>query len=249
MKVTLIDHTQNALELLLYTKNTRLQGACSLQDIIDWPYEKKMEELAYMKDTIQSSWEFCSYTFHIEKTTRAFTHQLVRTRTGSYAQQSQRTVDVRGNGYLIPENEFSEPYCIAMDASFDAYSDLIDTGMEVQDARGVLPTNAHTEIIGKFDLRTLHNMGLTRLCTRTQGEYQEIFKAMAEEVFKVHKWTRGFIKVACAWNGVCAFPRYEACPVQKHTMRLSIEKRNEIEKAWEETNHVANPIAKNGRSM
>jgi len=251
MKVTLINHTSDALELLLYTKNTRLQGAQTLQDIVEWPEEKKIEHLMYMLDTIQSSWEFVDYTFHIEGVTRAFTHQLVRTRTGSYAQQSQRTVDVRGAGYTVPvsfNSDLTTDYQVAMNNSFEAYEHLIDSGMDVQDARGVLPTNAHTEIIAKFDLRTIHNMGLLRLCTRTQGEYQEVFKAMKAEIIKVHPWAESFIKVACVWNGVCAFPRYSECPVQEHTL-MPDEYKSTIEQAWEETDHVANPVAKNGKSM
>ena len=247
MKVTLINHTQNALELLLYTKNTRLQGAQSLQDIINWPVEKKLEELAYMRDTIQSSWEFTDYVFHIEGVTRAFTHQLVRTRTGSYAQQSQRTVDVREQEIINPTGDVD--FELVADYVIDEYANMIDNGMEVQDARGILPTNMTTEIITKFDLRTLHNMGLTRLCTRTQGEYQEVFKAMVEEVVKVHPWAKDFIKVACAWNGVCAFPRYSECPIQGYTMKPYENLLGIIETLWEETDHVANPIAKNGKSM
>jgi thymidylate synthase ThyX len=50
--------------------------------------------LDYISKTIRSSWEFVDYTFQITGVTRAFTHQFVRTRTGSYAQQSQRSVDM-----------------------------------------------------------------------------------------------------------------------------------------------------------
>ena len=65
MKVKLIGYQEHALELLLYTKDTRLQGSNSLDDIISWPYDKKMEHYAYMKDTIKSSFEFAKYTFEL----------------------------------------------------------------------------------------------------------------------------------------------------------------------------------------
>ena len=65
MNVKLVNFTQNALETLLYTKNTRLQGQVTFDDIVDWPEEKKMEHFNYMLDTIQSSFEFVDYTFEI----------------------------------------------------------------------------------------------------------------------------------------------------------------------------------------
>lgn len=246
MEVKLINYTQNALELLLYTKNTRLQGAQSLQDIIEWPMEQKLEHLAYMKDTIQSSWEFCDYTFEITGVTRAFTHQLVRTRQGSYAQESQRTVDVRDSEVINTSNDGLFD-AIAEDI-LEQYGTMVDSGIQVQDARGILPTNISTSIIAKFDLRTIHNMALVRLCTRTQGEYQKVFKSMVDEIIKVHPWAADFIKVHCAWYGVCAFPRYTECPIQEFTIHGDVLDRvkAKVEEVWEQTEHAANPIAKGG---
>lgn len=246
MKVELINHTRNAIETLLYTKNTRLQGACSFQDIVEWPDEKKQEHLDYMRDTIQSSWEFVDYTFHITGVTRAFTHQFVRTRQGSYAQQSQRTVDVRDQEVIGPDNEV---YRWTAQACKESYATLIDQGMDVQDARGILPTNMTTEIIAKFDLRTLHNMALVRLCTRTQGEYQNVFRAMVDAVIAVHPWAKDFIKAQCAWNGVCAFPRYTECPVQRFTHKAPDSTLAQIQDELDACGHVANPIAKDGVTM
>jgi len=250
MEVTLINYTQNALETLLYTKNTRLQGAQSLQDIIDWPIEQKLGHLSYMKDTIQSSWEFSDYIFEIKGVTRAFTHQFVRTRQGSYAQESQRTVDVRDS--IVINTSDMQLFSEVSEFILNAYGEMIDSGIQVQDARGILPTNISTSIIAKFDLRTIHNMALVRLCTRTQGEYQKVFKAMVDEIVKVHPWAEEFIKVHCAWYGTCAFPRYTECPIQEFTLDRLVDlkgHKREIEKAWIETNHVANPIAKNGMTQ
>ena len=88
MKVKLINYTDDAKNLLLFTKNTRLMNVENAYDAIKkWPDEKKQGELDYMLRTIKSSWEFVEYTFDIRDVTRAFTHQFVRTRQASYAQQ------------------------------------------------------------------------------------------------------------------------------------------------------------------
>lgn len=255
MEVRLLTNTPWALETLLYTKNTRLQGAQTLDDIIAWPEEKKLEHLAYMKDTIQSSWEFVDYIFEISGVTRAFTHQLVRNRTGSYAQESQRTVDVSNSEVIntIQKHEIGhESYNNYADSAMARYQLLIARGVPVQDARGLLPTNVSTSIIAKFNLRSLHDMGMLRLCTRTQGEFQRVFKAMLAEVVKRHPWAEDFIKVYCAWTGTCCFPRYTECPVQKFTITSTRGFNimlDEIEEAWENTQHEAVPIAKDGMSM
>ena len=259
MKVTLLNYTSDALDLLLYTKQTRLAQTPGLLDEIKaWPMEKKMAELDYMLGTIHSSWEFVNYTFHIDGVSRAFTHQFVRTRHGSYAQQSQRTVDMEGFGYVrtgaveevdymtesntspvtdyvrawvgnkIREYQGDNPanwYDITMEAINIGYSKLIELGVPPQDARGVLPTNIATNIVAAFNLRTLSDMAKLRLCTRTQGEYQEVFRAMRRAVIDVHPWAEPFIRVHCAALGVCAFPHYQECPIKPPVFNPDTGKR------------------------
>ena len=263
IEVNLLHYNPDALELLLYTKNTRLHSQLSVADIRDWPHEKKLDELSYMKDTIKSSWEFCFYVFEIKNVTRAFTHQLVRTRTASYAQEAQRVVDISDHTYLIPdtvtEHGVMEEYCDAIMTSIGAYQSLIDKGLPRQDARGVIPTNIHTNICMGANLRTLHEMAKLRLCTRTQGEYQNVFRLMRDAVIRVHPWTAEFIQVACAENGICAFPRYTECPIQPLTYNgnsetilknLSHEDRvKEIKYQAEHVRHEADPVIKDGRTM
>jgi|TARA_R110000824_G_scaffold329881_1_gene516645 flavin-dependent thymidylate synthase len=200
MKVKLVNYTQDAKDLLIFTKNTRLLNVeDAYQEIKDWPEDKKQAELDYMLQTIKSSWEFVDYTFEIRDVTRAFTHQFVRTRTGSYAQQSQRTVDMEGFGYYTPpkiERDESAKllYDQAMKMINVIYQQLRgDLGIAAEDARGILPTNIHTNIVAKFSLRTLHETAKSRLSPRAQGEYQEVFKRMVDCVVGVHPWAEPFL--------------------------------------------------------
>jgi len=198
VKVKLVECTPNAKDLLIFTKNTRLLNVEDAYDEIkEWPEDKKQEELDYMLQTIKSSWEFIDYVFEIRDVTRAFTHQFVRTRTGSYAQQSQRTVDMEGFGYYTPprisENEIAKAiYDECMQKINEYYHDLREI-VPAEDARGVLPTNIHTNIVAKFNLRTLHETAKSRLSPRAQGEYQQVFKLMVDEVVKVHPWAEPFL--------------------------------------------------------
>lgn len=215
MKVTMIDYTgagaadpaRHAANLLVFTKNTRLEmRAGLLDDIASWPDERINEELEYMANTIPSSWEFVEYKFLIEDVTRGFTHQFVRTRTGSYAQQTMRVLNKKGwtygTGPTIKRNyEKGEDglyaegvYDDCMDQIAKAYDNLIDMGAKIEDARGVLPTNIHTNIVAKFDLRTMADTARKRASSRTQGEYRDVMDAMKAEVMRVHPWARLFFE-------------------------------------------------------
>tara|TARA_R110002049_G_scaffold59073_1_gene159928 strand:+ start:370 stop:1020 length:651 start_codon:yes stop_codon:yes gene_type:complete len=201
MKVELINATSDAVNLLLFTKNTRLMNDDdSYSKIMDWSDEKKQSELDYMLNTIRSSWEFIDYTFDVRDVSRGFTHQFVRTRQASYAQQSQRTVDMGGFSYYTPdrfyepENEYQKLiYDQAMEAINMNYQQLRELGIPAEDARGILPTNIHTNIVAKFNLRTLSEMAKSRLSPRAQGEYQQVFKLMVKEVVKIHPWAEPFL--------------------------------------------------------
>ena len=63
MNVSLIDYTgmgahpHHAVDLLIFTKNTRLEMKPGLMnEIRAWTWKRKMKELAYMANTIPSSW-------------------------------------------------------------------------------------------------------------------------------------------------------------------------------------------------
>lgn len=279
MKVTIVRHTQDALELLVGTKTTRMRGKK--------PEEMTQSELydhfAYMLDTIKSPFEFVDYIFHIEGVSKNFTHQLVRTRTGAYQQETSRALEVNAFDTIRPDAfEFHENQdLLAADnrlgvlwedalASVDAsYRELIEKGADLQDARAILPSNMPTVIDAKFNLRTLSDMAKVRLCARTQGEYQKVFRLMREEVLKLHPWADPLLQVACVSTGQCAFPRWggkvvgeketacrdvtasvHQCPhfrpwmdlsQQKAELRVSFWSREEIAQAV--------PVAVGGKSM
>jgi len=218
MKVTLLeftgkgssDETWRAADILIFTKNTRLTMSPGLLDEVrNYPIEKKLAELEYMANTIPSSWEMVDYIFLIEGVTRAFTHQFVRTRTNSYAQQTMRVLDVSegmGWDYLtgptIADDDVRQTrYDKFMAICNEEYKWQIANGAKIEDARGVLPTNILTNIVVKTSLRTFIETQQKRASPRTQGEYLNVMVEMHDEVLKVHPWAslfldRTFVKAA-----------------------------------------------------
>ena len=199
MKVTLISTTPEAAELLIFTKSTRLTMSPGLMDEIrSWPEEKKLAELDYMANTIPSSWEFVDYVFMIEGVSRAFTHQFVRSRQGSYAQQTMRVLNMCEYDYVytdrINNNMQARGIVDIVNENIRlGYNKLIELGLPAEDARGILPTNISTNIVAKFNLRVFVDLAMSRTGGRTQGEYQKVMNAMVDEVLKVHPWAEKFL--------------------------------------------------------
>lgn len=205
-KVELINYTGYghpdplfAAKLMAYTKATRLeQGQNTMLTFMNLPEDVLMQELDYMSKTIRSSWEFVDYTFQISNVTRAFTHQLVRTRTGSYAQQAQRVVDMKSFGNSVPDTvQMNASAKTIWDGTMAAismgYEAMQKAGIPNQDCRGVLPTNVHTNIIAKFNLRTLADLVAKRKNLRAQGEYGFVAAEMERCVLAVHPWAKVFL--------------------------------------------------------
>lgn len=206
MQVTLISYTGHghpdplyAARLLAYTKNTRLeQGAETRKIIENMSVDDLNKELDYISKTLRSSWEMVEFIFEIKDVTRAFTHQLVRTRTGSYAQQAQRVVDMSSFSNEKPVTVRNEPTAsLLWDGIMHeialAYGALQKLDIPNQDCRGVLPTNVHTNIIAKFNLRTLADLAGKRDNARAQGEYVDAYRLMAACALQAMPWIEPFL--------------------------------------------------------
>lgn len=251
MKVELISVTQNALELLLGTKSTRMRG----KDPATMTEEEKREHWQYMLGTIRSPFEFVDYIFKISGVSKNFTHQFVRTRTGAYQQETSRALDMSGNGTVIPEafvqdDELSRLFYDAIADASAHYQQLVAAGAELQDARSVLPSNMETIITAKFNLRTLSDMSSNRLCTRTQGEYQNVFREMRKLVLELHPEFESLLQPACIQKAQCAFPRHGPanCRFWRPWMDLTKETAALKDDFWSIEVQTNNPVASGGVS-
>jgi hypothetical protein len=256
MNVKLISFTPNALELLVGTKTTRLRG----KRAEDMSKEELYDHFAYMLDTIRSPFDFVDYIFEIEGVSKNFTHQLVRTRTGAYQQESSRANEVTEVVNPYEEGPLFEMFADGIADAIAHYQELLASGAQLQDARGILPSNMATVIKAKFNLRTMSDMSRVRLCRRTQGEYQNAFRMMRERVLAEHPWAEPLLEVACVATGQCAFPRWAReivmvdgnktykCDIYRPWMDLR-EKQAELRKVfWAAEVKSSNPVAKDGKS-
>jgi flavin-dependent thymidylate synthase len=151
-----------------------------------------------MANTIPSSWEFVDYVFMIEGVSRAFTHQFVRSRQGSYAQQTMRVLNMGEYDYVYTDRVAADVQArsivdIVNENIRLGYNKLIELGLPAEDARGLLPTNISTNIVAKFNLRAFVDLAKSRTGGRTQSEYQKVMNAMVDAVLAVHPWAEKFL--------------------------------------------------------
>lgn len=136
--------------------------------------------------------EHASFTFSVQGVSRACTHQLVRHRIASYTQQSQRYVKFTPEEikYVTPKEiekkpELKRKYDKMIVEIAKFYKEMLDSGVNPEDARYILPNAAETNIVVTMNARELlHFFGL-RLCNRAQWEIRELAEKMLSEVKKV----------------------------------------------------------------
>lgn len=130
-----------------------------------------------------SVFEHVCFTFYIADVSRACSHQLVRHRHCSFTQRSQRYCSEEGFAYVEPETTVASPaYSRHMQSAQEAYYDLTDAGVPLEDARMVLPNACCTSMYLSCNLRELMHIANERLCSRAQWEIREVVKKMVELV-------------------------------------------------------------------
>ena len=173
MKVTLIQHTPNAVEMI-----STIASIC--YDSNPQNPMKLVERLC--KSGHHSVFEHIYFTFKIEGISRACSHQLVRHRHCSFTQRSQRYCSEDGYDFVNPVQEFDDiRYSIFYDMICDNakdYSELQECGLNNEDARYILPNACCTEMYLSCNLRELIHIANERLCTRAQWEIREVVKQM-----------------------------------------------------------------------
>jgi thymidylate synthase (FAD) len=134
--------------------------------------------------------EHACFTFAISDVSRSLTHQLVRHRIASYAQQSQRYVNLNEPNYVTPpkianNKKMKKAYDETMKNIWEQYNKLLEVGLPAEDARFILPNGACTNIIVTMNARSLLNFFELRCCLHAQWEIRELANKMLREVKKV----------------------------------------------------------------
>ena len=161
--------------------------------------------------------EHISFTFAISGVSRSLTHQLVRHRIASYAQQSQRYVNLKNPTYVTPpkinsSKKMKEAYEETMDNIWEQYNKLLDMGIPPEDSRYVLPNATCTNIILTMNARSLINFFELRCCLRAQWEIRELANNILKEVKKTAPTIFKNAGASCKSKGICPENKKD-CPL------------------------------------
>jgi len=192
MKVNLIEYTREPEKMVAVAARLCYSpvGVDELMDKLGDEDAKKLVRFV-IKSGHHSTIEHIYFTFAIEGVSRALTHQLVRHRIASYNQQSQRYVKFRDNfEYITPpsiekDKDFKKKFDSLISNIHDTYKELLDSGIEAEDARYILPNASETKIIVTMNGRELLHFFTLRCCNRAQWEIRELAKKMLKLVKKV----------------------------------------------------------------
>ena len=152
--------------------------------------------------------EHTSFTFGISNVSRSLTHQLVRHRIASYAQQSQRYVNLIEPVFVTPPTikknpEMKKAYEETMERIWAQYNKLLELGIPAEDARYVLPNAACTNIIVTMNARSLLNFFELRCCLHAQWEIRTLANKMLAIVKKEAPTIFSNAGPPCKTKGFC----------------------------------------------
>lgn len=198
IKVNLIASTPDAAKTVAAAAKL-CYSASGASDILDGLTDgKTFAFLKMLRNTGHlSPFEHASFTFAVEGLSRVCTHQLVRHRLASYSQQSQRYVSMNKVACVVPPKITAVPdalklYEAQLERAWKCYSDLVELGIDREDARFVLPHGTETKIVITMNARELYHFFSIRLCRRAQWEIQALARGMllavrnmAPEIFDV----------------------------------------------------------------
>lgn len=152
--------------------------------------------------------EHTSFSFAISDVSRSLTHQLVRHRIASYAQQSQRYVNLNEPNYVTPpkiakNKQMKKAYDETMNNIWKEYNKLLDLGIPAEDSRYILPNATCTNIIVTMNARSLLNFFELRCCLHAQWEIRQLANRMLKQVKKVAPTIFKNAGPVCKSKGIC----------------------------------------------
>jgi len=196
-KVNLINSTPMPIETMCWARRVmHFPVPNNLKEIKKNPKKwlgmslDKYVENILLKDGMPTFLEYVNLTFKLENVSRALQQQLTRYRIGfSYSIQSLRCVDLPNfaddkkyyNPYKENSEEYKEYHFRMLDIQ-ENYKEILMHGVNIQNARGLLPLNIYSTITFSCSLRAFIGLINKRLCWKVQDEFNNVAKLMLEEV-------------------------------------------------------------------
>lgn len=218
LKVALLHYPSEDEFKFLMTKAAKATRGGSIDD-------EEIDEVLVadlFKGGLNQCLEWMTVVFEVEGVSRGVTHQLVRTRKASFAQQSMRYADMgsfnarmpvgianaqpKGNiANLSPRLREAlgvaatpkEVWEYTVQVAREAYAWLAEEGIDMQDARTVCPIATETYIICEYPLSEFLALYSYRACQMFYPEMVALMGLMKEELLAACPWLTDHLKISC----------------------------------------------------
>lgn len=170
-----------------------------------------------MRGGLQSALETQVLVFEIHGASRAFTHQLVRSRRAAFHQQSQRATwygdkpNVRWPEAILnhPEGRTEAHMRVhalwekAQKAAWEAYQAACDLDISYQDARFILPEGTTSYIVCEYTVREFIAVFAYRGCSMFMWEMVGAMREMRRVLLDAHPFLEPYVKISCEKGALC----------------------------------------------
>jgi len=187
--VILLAHTQQAEEVVaLAVKVCRSAQDFSELKAMLTPEKTRKLIKQVIKMGHLSVLEHAAFTFFIKGISRACSHQVVRHRIASFAQQSLRHTQVESDDfYYLPESltqnpDLQDKFADYLGKTREFYKYLLQNGVAAEDARYILPMATVSNLVVTMNARELLHFFSLRTCYKAQEEIRQLAETMLKLV-------------------------------------------------------------------
>lgn len=201
-KVQLATDTTAALHAMAFA--ARICYGNEQQQMTDFEERELLERVLARKHF--SILEHATLGFYISNVSRNFTHQFVRHRHMSFAQQSFHytvATDQKHPEHPALSAGANGIMKVAFDAAFRHYNNLIKLGVPKEEARHVLPSGISTKIYATANVREWMQFVGVRICAVNCYEIQEVARQVASQISEALPFMRKHLGPPCYTQRTC----------------------------------------------
>lgn len=150
--------------------------------------------------------EHALVSFYITGVGRNFTHQLVRHRHMSFAQQSLHYTVAKDKSVACPKNMTPEQQRLwesACSTAWIVYTGLVNSGIPKEDARHILPSGIATRIVATANLREWVQFCTIRSCTVNCDEVRLVARQVRDLIVMQLPFLSKYLGPTCFTEHIC----------------------------------------------
>jgi len=207
--VKLLAYTPEPTRVMALAARLCYTQGMTIEELNDKLTDERCEKLVIkiLGNQHHSVMEHAVFTFGVEDVSRNFSHQMVRHRNTSYEQQSLHyTLAPQGFDMSRPSamNEYQKDrWDYARNQAWNAYKDLVATGIPREEARHILPSGIETKLVMTANVRQWMHFIKIRACIVNCHEITVVAHKIKDALLEHMPYLEPHLGPTCHTQGVC----------------------------------------------